>query len=319
VIAHYNSRSLLPKEELLKEYMAAKGISVCMVCETNLYKQGMSDKNWTWTAGLENAPNPEQKIPPRGQGAFAERGCKISLVHASKDMMAVRTQLQGETKPLFVIECHFEQSNQMSEHKVMWDKIQALVGRYEQVGHVVVMGDMNAHTKANGDVREDAAGKLLTKRARDMSMVVVNQMGVCPDQFTRVAENKDGTQTRTTIDYALVSGSLAGRVKGMRFGERLGSDHKVIMLHLRGAKLEQEAKKGLREVWRTEAIPPHTGRKHYEYVNAFQVAMEQWIVESKDQMWALESVQVEANRVADIMEWSFQAKLDQVCMDMIGI
>ena len=318
VIAHWNARSLPPKEELLKEYMDAMGISICMLCETNTYKQQLSDKEWVWQAGPENAPGPEHIIPPRGLGVLAKRSCNVSLVHASENIMAVRTQLQRENRPLFVIECHFEQSNHMSAHVKMWDTIQGLVEDYEKHGHVVVLGDMNAHTKANGDRGEDAAGRLLTKRARDMGMVVVNQMGVCPDQFTRVAERSDGTQTCTTIDYAMVSGSLAGRVKGLHFGERLGSDHKVIMLHLRDAKLDQTAKENLREVWRIENIPSPTGRKHQEYVNAFQVAMERWMAMSKDQMAALESVQVEANRVSDIMEWSFQVKLDQVCMDMIG-
>jgi hypothetical protein len=80
---------------------------------------------------------------------------------------------------------------------------------------------------------------------------------------------------------------------------------------------ERGGQGNMREVWRTENIPS-TREGSRVFVDAFQQAMGAWMQESRSQIEMMEAVEVEANRVADILEWSFQARLDQVCHQQIG-
>ena len=82
------------------------------------------------------------------------------------------------------------------------------------------MGDFNAHTKANGDKTEDTAGRRFTKHTERLGLQVVNHMAECKGHMA------DGTDKSTTIDYICVSKELVGRVKTMKLGQMLGSDHR---------------------------------------------------------------------------------------------
>ena len=106
----------------------------------------------------------------------AKRGTKMTPVHNDEHIMVSRLELE-DGEPLYVLDAHFQQSNQIAAHHRMWDKIGTLVEQYEELGHVVVLVDASANTKANGDVREDPAGLLPMKRARQMRLSVVNHMG----------------------------------------------------------------------------------------------------------------------------------------------
>jgi hypothetical protein len=115
-----------------------------------------------------------------------------------------------------VFEVHFEKSTDTDGHKKMWAKIRELVREYEDLGHVVLMGDFNAHTKANGDKTADAAGRRFLKQVGKMGLHVVNNMAVCSGNYTRVGPGGAGSATGTTIDYskayawALSSGQTTG-------------------------------------------------------------------------------------------------------------
>ena len=308
---------MLPKEEILKEKLEREGVLVCGICESKTYKAHMSDTMWIWEPGKENQPNDEQKIPPRGMGMFVQRNIKFAKVHASDDLMAIRVETDGDDLPFFVIETHFPHSTNIKEHKNMWDKIKCLVDGYIEQGHVVLMGDFNAHAKANGDDRTDPAGKLMMKRTKNMHMTSVNHMSVCKGSHTRVVDHEDGSRTSTTIDYVFVSDSLLGRVKEMTIGERMGSDHKIIKLIIEKVSADVASKNEIREVWRTENLPENRADR-FLFVQAFNATMEEFIMESKDKLEAMEAVGIESRRIADILEWSFQAKLDEECKKQLG-
>lgn len=315
VLAHWNARSLRPKEEILKEELKKEGVGMCMVCETHMYKSDdLSDRSWVWKAGQENRPEPGY-APSRGIGALTSRLIKSSTVHVSKDIMAERVEMAGGC-PIFVLEAHFPQSSDIKGHSQMWDRIEELYCRYIVQGDVVLMGDMNAHTKANGDHREDRAGKMLKTRTKRMRMTILNHTSVCEGEYTWEMEGADGTQNRSTIDYVMVSPSLEGRVKSMRLGERMGSDHKMVVVRIAGES-QRNPSAELREVWKVEDIPER-GEDRKGFIGAFQDAFRAWGETAATRIQAMEAVGVEAQRVMDIMEWSFQVTLDEVCQAKLG-
>jgi len=315
VLAHWNARSLLPKEEIWKKFLNKEGVDACAACETGLYKSDqLTDLQWVWKPGHETQPK-AGRAPSRGNGIIARRGLKCSTTHVSDNLMCERIE-RGSEAPIFVIECHFPHSKAIPAHKEMWGRITQLVQECAREGEVVLMGDMNAHTKANGDTRADEAGKILLRNAGKLRMSILNLSSLCKEKYSRVGEGKDGKQVGSTIDYMLVTESLLGRVKSFSFGERLGSDHKVLLLRLEGAA-ESVGKEKMREVWKVEDIPAE-GRERVSFVRAFKAAFAVWVEETRTCVERLEEVEVEASRIADILEWSFQATLDGVCARVLG-
>jgi hypothetical protein len=318
VLGHFNAQSLDPKEELVKAEMTKEGVTHCCICETWVYKNGgFSDQAWTWSSGHEVQPDTSQNRVSRGMGAFTKRGCTSATVHVSENLMVSRLEAAASDLPIYVIASHFPKSDDATGHKDLWIRITALVAEYEDFGHIVLMGDFNAHTKANGDEREDAAGRRMLVKTKAMRLKMVNRMKICEGKFSRFGYTSAGTQVGTTIDYAFVSQSLVGRVKGMKLGQTLGSDHRFVTLRLSGLAMEQTEKSSLREVWRVENLP-RTAKKVTSFVDVFQTVFSEWISSAKSQLEVLEALGVEANRVADIVEWSFQAALDKGSEQTIG-
>jgi exonuclease III len=316
-LAHWNANALLPREEMLKEKMDRDDISLCALSETKLYKhRGLSDRSWIYEAGYEFQPTDGQKCPKRGGGVLAKRGLQMGVMHVSEDLMAVRLEM-AKGEPILVVETHFQHSSRVEAHKKQWARIAEVMDKAE--GEKVLLGDMNAHCGANGDDREDEAGRLMEEMADSMGLVMVNKMGVCRGAFTRVIEGRDGTQTKSTIDYAFVSKGLVQRVKRLTIEkDRMGSDHKMLVVEIEG-ELKKGKEKGLREVWRVERLPEKRGQRMGTVVDAFQRAMAGWIGHTISQTRMLERMDVDARRVADIMEWSFATAMDEVSEREIGV
>ena len=171
VLAHWNARSLLPKEEILKQTLIQNNVLSCGICETMLYKDAsLTDDYWKWEPGKENCPKPNHSHPTRGMGMFFAKGKgRHTILHVSDDLMAARIEFSKNQYPIFVIESHFPHSQNLPAHKALWTRITTLVEDYIQQGHVVMLADCNAHTKANSDHRTDEAGQLLMDMASKRS------------------------------------------------------------------------------------------------------------------------------------------------------
>jgi hypothetical protein len=318
VLAHFNAQAFGPKEEIVKMEMDKEEVTFGSFCETCVYKNGgFSDKEWAWNSGPEVQPGPEQARASRGMGTLTKRGCKSATIHVSDNLMATRLEMGRGDLPIYVVGCHFTHSTDAGGHKELWDRISALVHEYEEFGNVVLMGDFNSHTKANGDTTEDTAGRRLMKRTRKMGLQVVNHMAVCEGTYSRIMHLHDGTKTATTIDYVCVSKGLVGRIKNMKLGQMLGSDHRFVTLCLTGMQPEREDRKGMREVWKSENLPVSKDDTS-SFVDTFQRTMDNWIGQTKTRVHAMEAVGTEARRIADIVEWSFQVAMDQASYTALG-
>ena len=103
----------------------------------------------------------------------------------------------------------------------------------------------------------------------------------------------------------------------MTLGERMGSDHKILTIRIGKTTTGKTDGSGMREVWRTDRLPETAGERH-SFVWGFRTAMGAWMDETTTKIEMMEAVDTEANRIADILEWSFQAKLDKVCKEQLG-
>lgn len=316
-LGHFNAQSLSPKEELVKKAMATEGVTNCGVCETWVYKNGgFSDKDWIWNSGPEIQPESNQSRVSRGMGTFTKRGCTSAVVHVSENLMASRLEGRGTALPIYTIECHFPKSDDSAGHVELWGRVNKLVTEYEEIGHIVLMGDFNAHAKANGDERLDTAGRRMVANIKTMRLEMVNKMKVCEGKFSWFGYNSD-TQTGTTIDYVFVSQSLVGKIKCMKLGQTLGSDHRFVTLRLSGLAMAEVVNPTLREVWKVENLP-RTPEETTSFVEVFQQVFEEWTESTRTQMQMLEALGVEYNRVVDLVEWSFQVALDKGAAQKLG-
>ena len=159
MLAHWNARGLNHKAAVLKMKMKELGVDVCGIAKSYTYSDShISDDKWIWDPGTENRPNPTQHNPPGGIGVVVSRGVSHSIVAADKHCVWVRLELEGGT-PVFFGECYFPHSTNIRQHRLGWTEVAERAREFAEVGHVVLMGDFNAHVGLHGDTT-DAAGRI---------------------------------------------------------------------------------------------------------------------------------------------------------------
>ena len=319
VLCHFNARGVMSKEEVLKEWLVKKGVACAGIAESHTYRaHGLTDAEWQWEPGKEVQPGALHRHPPGGMGFLNRTSSKASIVESGEFSVWCRIEMKTGL-PVFVGECYFPPKGELVKHRKAWDEVQEAVEKLRHLGHIVLMGDFNAKMGMNGDHRVDAAGKLMRKRLNAMRLHVANGFSQCSGQFTR-EEVVEGRPVKTTIDYVCVSSSLVGCIESLDIvEERFGSDHKPLLLRLRGLASARAAKAGLREVWRVEAIPHWKDfAERDRFVRTFQTAFREWLAGTRAYLEAQEAAGTDSGAVADVLERSFQTKLDEVAERLIG-
>jgi len=314
-LAHWNARGLVNKEPFLKKKLAELGVVYCGIDETYTYRNtNLSDEKWKWDPGTENRPSGTHSHPPGGIGAMVSRSVSHSIVAAGKHSVWTRLELDSGA-PVFICEAYFPHSSKIRKHRKAWQEIAVRVREYSENGHVVVMGDFNAHTGANGG-SVDAAGRLLKRQAGELGLEILNGTQMCEGGHTRVVENGNGDSTSTTIDFAMISKTLMPHVVGLKvIDDRMGSDHHMLVLRLRGLGLAPGPKAKLREVWRTEDIPHYKDEEYGQIVLAYQQAFCEW---HESTVAAVAEYEAGGKADAEAMERSFQSCLDATSLEQIG-
>jgi hypothetical protein len=314
-LAHFNPRGLRSKAPFLKAKLTGLGVVFCGIAESQTYRaKDISDENYVWDPGVENRPSPSQPHPPGGIGGLVSRDVSHSTVASSKYSVWARLEMEGGV-PIFICECYFPHSAQTRQHRAAWREISERAKEYGEVGHVVVMGDFNAHTGINGGIT-DAAGRMLTRNAAQLDLTILNGTDICDGGHTRVMEGAGGCTTATTIDFMMVSRALLPHVTDMTvINDRMSSDHHMLVLRLRGLRTSPGAGVKLRSVWRVEDIPHYKDPDYKAVVCAYQEAFRAWHRSTKATMASLEAGVAEEG---DSFEKSFQMCLDAVSLEQIG-
>jgi hypothetical protein len=249
---------------------------------------------------------------------LVDRGLSHSIVHAGKYVVWIRVEI-NESEPIFVAECYFPHSTETKEHKTAWDELGDKVDEYRITGHLLIMGDFNAHTGLDQSP-VDTAGRLLLNRAESLGLHMLNGTPTCTGTITRTEYEISGKCTRTAIDYVFASESLVPHVESMTILEdRMGSDHHPILVKLRNLRPSPGLESSLRKVWKTEKIPHYKDEvKHNAFVAGFATAFDAWADRTKSQMEVLQATDADNANIADIIEHSFQTCLDEVTQRQLG-
>ena len=130
----------------------------------------------------------------------------------------------------------------------------------------------------------------------------------------------DDGSSETTIDFIMVSETLMPFVTGMTVLEdRMGSDHRMLQLDLRGLATAQGTGAQLREVWRIENIPHYKSKAEYNsMVQAYQKAFGVWFASVQKRLGQNKADDTDPKAMAELLEKSLQAQLDEVSLEQIG-
>jgi len=325
VLMFFNPRSIANKADVVKNTMTDRGVVYAGISESKTFNDsaGLTDVKFRWDAGTEGKPKVGSG-PSRGMGVFIDRtNIKASIVETGTYTLWHRVETTGPagggtSLPLFVGVGYFPDAQDIAGHRKANTELLAGLRKYQDKGHVVFGGDLNSHTGLNGDTTPvDDAGVRLLETVTDSGMLLVNAMGgICRGGPTRVQVQEKGIQ-QSTLDYVMCSPSLATNISSLVIDtDQMDSDHRPLFLTLNGLTVEKPARTSTREVWDISNIP--CPPDDWSWVMACREQFGKWIGEAGGIIRALEACNVESQRIADILDWSFQKALDEVAAVHLG-
>jgi hypothetical protein len=322
VLVFWNPRGISNKEVVFKHFLDQKGAVYAGVSESQTYRSGteLSDARWRWDGGKEGKPSEKGGAPSRGMGALVDvTKIEGSLVRQGKYTLWHRIELEGGGGALICGVGYFPDSQDLRGHAAANKELAESLAFFSSNGDMVVFGgDLNAHTGANGDLTPaDKAGDMLLETARTADMTVVNAVaGMCSGGPSRVQVRIDGVQ-ESTLDYAMCSTAMVGHIDHMVIeNDQMDSDHRPLVLTMRGLMLRQPELEQRREVWDVRNIP--SPPNDWSWVHACRARFDEWITNTGDVMAAATAASLDDSRMADVLEWSFQKALDGVAAERLG-
>jgi hypothetical protein len=322
VLVYWNPRGLSNKEVVFKHFLDQKGAVYAGVAESQTYRSDteLSDARWRWDGGTEGKPTEKGGAPPRGMGALVDvTKVEGSLVRKGKYTLWHRIELEADGGALVCGVGYFPDAKDVKGHTAANKELAESLAFFSSNGDMVVFGgDLNAHTGANGDLTPpDKAGDMLLETARAADMTIINTMaGMCAGGPSRLQVRTDGVQA-STLDYAMCSTNMVGHIDHMVIeDDQMDSDHRPLVLTIRGLRPRQPAPESRREVWDVRNIPsPPTD---WSWVHACRARFEEWITDTGDVVAAATAAGLDDSRMADVLEWSFQRALDGVAAERLG-
>ena len=325
VLVFWNARGILNKDNTFKDLLSKEGAVYGGISESMTFQSisQLSDVRWRWDPGKEHRPTIDSLAPSRGMGVLVDRNrCRASPIFNGDFTMWHRIELSDpkhEGHALIVGTGYFPSAQDIRGHRDANKELLERLTLYRRQGHHVVFGgDLNAHLGLNADLTPtDTAGNLLLDTIHQAGMVLMNSMdGICFGGPSRVQVREDGIQ-QSTIDYVMCSPSLARHIDSLTISDdQLGSDHKPLIAKFKAIDTIPAPTTGLREVWNVSNIP--SPPESWSWVIACQTRFKAWMEEAHEATRALDAVDADSNRIADILEWSFQRAMDEVAADQLG-
>ena len=129
--------------------MTTHNIGFAAFPESQTYHDAqLSDENFVWDPGVETRPSLKHKHAVGGIGALVSRALSNSIVATGVYSAWYRIDCRL-AEPIFAAVCYFPQSSATKEHARAWKELSDGIDDYRILGHVIVLGDFNAHTLAS--------------------------------------------------------------------------------------------------------------------------------------------------------------------------
>jgi len=262
----WNAHGLNKHTRQLNQYMIDHEITMCGVTETWIYDQDVFCNGYYWSKGHENPPHAVTSRVAGGMGVLCASGLNAVVVRTDRHAMWVRVELapavlnshritNSPPRYLFVATVYAPQHSSVqsrANRDVMWRELRAAVNEYRRAGMVVIGGDLNGRTAANGDTICNAAGKEIEDFCSSLDLINANHLDGATGEFSfheqirsrrggkagdpSVALSGHASRVRkSTVDYALIDAnhelipSLSFTIEEDWFTL---SDHRPIVLSL---------------------------------------------------------------------------------------
>ncbi|MBW8079111.1 MAG: hypothetical protein GJU76_13775, partial [Gallionella sp.] len=241
-VVFHNVNGISLKDEEVVRAADSIGAHVVGISETQLYRERTlctgvdGDSSYRWIFGLDA----ERAETGRASGGVAflvshRIAQSVSLARAERNQLWIRMKDKQRTVYVCVVYLPPSGASYAAQRRQTLEALADNAARYRSQGAAVIIGgDLNARTAANGDTVMNAEGKDLLAFVEANSLRIVNfDQERCHGLFTRERKYGEGFQ-RSTLDYALVDGAHYHLVQQLRICDdpdlRLGSDHKPLRL-----------------------------------------------------------------------------------------
>ena len=260
-ITFHNVNGIALRDEEVVRAADAMAADIIGVGETLLRRArtlctGSNGKSeYRWILGTDE----EREGGGRARGGVAflvsnKIGAAVTLAKTDRNQLWIR--VKDKARSIFICSVYLPPAGSVhtQERQQTMRELSINARRFRnQGGAIIIGGDLNGRTGANGDPVTNAEGKELLQFSDDNGLRIINHD---PKRSSGLFtwERKCGDELqRTTIDYALCSSSQYHLVKKLRIRDepelRLGSDHKPLSL-----QLEWESARG------TASIKPQATR-----------------------------------------------------------
>ena len=192
----WNAHGLNKHTQQLSEYLRAHEITMCGVTETWIYDQDVFCDGYRWSKGHEEPPHAVTSRVRKGMGVLSANGLQSVVWHIDQHATWVRIELAPDslarpltTDPhqryLFVATVYAPQySTARNERAKMWSDLREAVIKYRDLGMIVIGGDLNGRTAANGDTVRNAAGKEIEEFCSSMGLTMANHLDGASGEFS---------------------------------------------------------------------------------------------------------------------------------------
>lgn len=256
----WNGRGIVDKIDEIIAYMEQEGVAYCMVSETRNYGRDLSRGKWKWVAGDECVPEVGCPTPPKGLGALVNTKLLPSSSVVKSTNQALWLRVPGAYVDLYLGGVYLPCGPSARRTRAL-ESISADYKTFQNLGLVVLGGDLNARCGMNGDTVIDSRGRRLMEFSYERDLTIVNGCAdLCSGEYTRellmtVAGSK--VLYKTTIDYILIPSNQLKNVVKLEIAPDSGltSDHKPLILTIAwqsGKKQSKPASSRLK--WQTAGM-----------------------------------------------------------------
>ena len=213
-IAHLNIQSISNKLDLLKDFLVKNEIDIMCLNETFLTKKKLIK--------IQNYKIIRRDRDGRGGGVAiliheSINFSKVDLCASSEEYVAVSIKVDSVLCDLLLVS--YYNPPLIKINKKFLNSI------FNTSQNVLLIGDLNAHHQLWRGCRNDAAGKVVFNQIMEKDLVVLNDESHTYNPIHRVS--------KSIIDLAISTISVADRITDFKVSDELHSDHLSVILNLK--------------------------------------------------------------------------------------
>ena len=219
-ICHLNIQSIVPKIDELKHFLATNSVSVCSV-------------NETWLTKSKNLTIPNYNIVRKDRDS--KGGGVLLLIHKSILFEEIQIQTNPELEVAIIKLPKITSDQKDLILATYYNPPQevvdlSLLDSISKLGsHVLIVGDLNAHSPHWHSKREDQSGRNLINFIEAQDYFVINDDSPTYEPLHR-------PDHKAILDFGVCSESLIGSIQSFEVTDTIRSDHLPFIIEFKSSK-----------------------------------------------------------------------------------